>query len=110
MARNAPPPEQMIFPFADGKGCPLRGRGGEIFKETAMHKLILAAAISAVLAGCAGGGSHMARDGGTYSDPYRSHTGSPSDWSAPYYGDRYWPPVVPGQAFPPQIMDGDSHD
>jgi hypothetical protein len=69
-----------------------------------MHKLILTAAISAVLAGCASHGSYMARDGSTYTDPYR--TGSPyAD------DDRYWPPVVPGQAFPPQIMDGgDSPD
>lgn len=72
-----------------------------------MRKLTFAAVISAVLAGCA---SDMARDGRTYTDPYRSYTGSPYDWSAPFYDHRYWPPVVPGQAFPPQIMDGDSHD
>ena len=74
-----------------------------------MHKLILAAAICAVLAGCASHGS-MARDGRTHSDPYRSTTGSLNDSSQPYYDDRYWPPVVPGQAFPPQIMDGGSPD
>jgi hypothetical protein len=78
---------------------------GEIVKETSMHKLILAAAIFAVLSGCASHG-YMASDGRTYMNPYRSYTGSPYDWSAPYYDDRYWPPVVSGQAFPPQIMDG----
>jgi hypothetical protein len=76
-----------------------------------MHKLILAAAISAGLAGCAthGGGGYTG-DGAGYSNPYYSGTGSPNDWSQPYYDRRYWPPVVPGQAFPPQIMDGGSQD
>ena len=74
-----------------------------------MHKVILAAAISAGLAGCASYGG-TARDGRTYDDPYRSHTGSPYDYSKPYYDHRYWPPVVEGQAFPPQIMDGGSQD
>lgn len=74
-----------------------------------MHKVILAAAISAVVTGCASYGG-TARDGRTYDDPYRSHTGSPYDYSQPYYDHRYWPPVVPGQAFPPQIMDGGSQD
>jgi len=75
-----------------------------------MHKLILAAAISAGLAGCAthGGGGYT--DGAGYSNPYYSGTGSPNNWSEPYYDRRYWPPVVPGQAFPPQIMDGGSQD
>ena len=75
-----------------------------------MHKLLLIAAISAVLAGCAGGGTYMARSDGRSVDPYRTETGSASDWSAPRYDDRYWPPVVEGQAFPPQIMDGGSQD
>jgi hypothetical protein len=64
-----------------------------------MHKLILIAVASAVLAGCAGGGGYTARG---YSDPLRSESGG--------YDDRYWPPVVPGQAFPAQIMDGGSPD
>jgi hypothetical protein len=71
-----------------------------------MHKRILAAALSAVLVGCASGPTNTASDGRTYTDPYRSYTGSPYDWSAPFYDHRYWPPVVSGQAFPPQIMDG----
>ncbi|MNC86179.1 hypothetical protein D3C83_18170 [compost metagenome] len=74
-----------------------------------MRKLILITAISAVAAGCASHGS-MGPDGRTFNDPYHSHTGSPYDWSAPYYNHRYWPPVVPGEAFPPQIMDGGSQD
>ena len=68
-----------------------------------MRKLILIAAISVVLAGCAGGGTYQP-------NPYRSETGSPNDWSRPYYGDRYWPPVDPNSAFPPQMMDGDNQD
>ena len=72
-----------------------------------MRTLIFLAALSAILTGCAGTGTYMARgDGG--SSPYRSETGSIHDWSRPYYGDRYWPPVDPNSAFPPQIMDGGS--
>jgi hypothetical protein len=74
-----------------------------------MRKLLLIAASSAMLAGCAGG--YMARgDAGYAGDGYRTQTGSPSDWSRPYYNDRYWPPVDPNSAFPPQIMDGGSQD
>lgn len=78
-----------------------------------MRKLILTAAILAILAGCAGGGytrsagwSDGASTGTRYSDPYRSETGSIHDWSRPYYNDRYWPPVDLNSPFPPQIMDG----
>ena len=74
-------------------------------KETTMRPLILLTALSAILSGCAG--TYMPRgDGG--SNPYRSETGSPNDWSRPYYNDRYWPPVDPNSSFPPQIMDGGS--
>jgi len=58
-----------------------------------MPKLILVAAIFTVLAGCAGVGGYTPRLG-----------------IAPEDDDRYWPPVVPGQAFPAQIMDGGAHD
>lgn len=79
-----------------------------------MRALILVAALPAVLTACAAPGPNMARGDTKYSNPnpkpnpYRSETGSPSDWSRPYYGDRYWPPVDPNSAFPPQIMDGGS--
>lgn len=63
-----------------------------------MKKLILAVATSALLAGCAGVAGHT-----------RS-LGSVADSTSPYYDDRYWPPVMPGQAFPAQMMDGASHD
>ena len=75
-----------------------------------MHKLLLITAISTILAGCAGGGMYTTRADGGYVNPYHSGTGSQYDWSQPYYDDRYWPPVIPGQAFPPQIMDGGSLD
>ena len=68
-----------------------------------MYKLILIAGVAAVLAGCAAG----YRSG---PDPYRTETGSVANWSAPRYDDRYWPPVDPNSAFPPQIMDGGSQD
>lgn len=71
-----------------------------------MHKLILIAAISAVVAGCASGG-YAARG---HSDAYRTETGPASNWSQPRYDDRYWPPVDLNSAFPPQIMDGGSQD
>jgi hypothetical protein len=64
-----------------------------------MHKLILAVAISSILAGCAGVPGYQRSLGSQFYDS-----------SAPYYDDRYWPPVTPGQAFPPQIMDGGSLD
>ena len=76
-----------------------------------MPRLLLVTAISAILAGCAGGSytRSAAYDGGSYTpNPYRSETGSPGDWSKPYYGDRYWPPVDLNSPFPPQIMDGGS--
>lgn len=74
-----------------------------------MRKLLMIAVSAAMLAGCAGG--YMARGDGRYTgDPYRSQTGSPSDGSQTYYDDRYWPPVDPNSAFPPQIMDGGSQD
>lgn len=66
-----------------------------------MPVLILLAALAAILAGCAAYPSASCAP-----HPYRSETGSPCDWSRPYYGDRYWPPVDPDSAFPPQIMDG----
>lgn len=78
-----------------------------------MNRLILVAAVSAILAGCTAGGYTLSAsyDGaGHTTNPYRSETGSPTDWSKPYYGDRYWPPVDPNSAFPPQIMDGGSQD
>ena len=76
-----------------------------------MKRLLLITAISAILAGCAAEGGYTrstAYDGGGYTpnNPYRSETGSPTDWSKPYYGDRYWPPVDLNSPFPPQIMDG----
>ncbi|MGQ0749176.1 MAG: hypothetical protein ACT4PS_01440 [Betaproteobacteria bacterium] len=76
-----------------------------------MNRLIFVAALSTILAGCAAGGggyTHSAAyDGAGYAgNPYRSETGSPTDWSKPYYGDRYWPPVDLNSPFPPQIMDG----
>jgi hypothetical protein len=75
-----------------------------------MYKAIVTAAIAAILAGCAAGGGYArsaSYDGGGYTpNPYRSETGSPTDWSKPYYGDRYWPPVDLNSPFPPQIMDG----
>ncbi|MGQ0525649.1 MAG: hypothetical protein ACT4P8_18550 [Betaproteobacteria bacterium] len=74
-----------------------------------MNRLILVAAVFALLAGCAGGGypRSASYDGAGYTpNPYRSETGSPTDWSKPYYGDRYWPPVDLDSPFPPQIMDG----
>jgi hypothetical protein len=78
-------------------------------KETMMRKLILAATIGVSLAGCATGGYYGQSDGGNYRpNPYRSETGNPNDWSRPYYGDRYWPPVDLNSPFPPQIMDGGS--
>lgn len=64
-----------------------------------MHKLILAVAISAILAGCAGVAGYSPSMGSQFYDS-----------TAPNYDDRYWPPVMPGQAFPPQIMDGGSLD
>jgi hypothetical protein len=78
-----------------------------------MRTLILITAISAILAGCAGGGGYTRSagygDGGGHTpNPYRSETGSPTDWSRPYYNDRYWPPVDLNSPFPPQIMDGGS--
>lgn len=75
-----------------------------------MSRLLLTAAIAAIAAGCAGyPPSASYGDGSGYKpNPYRSETGSPRDWSQPYYGDRYWPPVDPNSAFPPQIMDGRS--
>jgi hypothetical protein len=60
-----------------------------------MHKLILAVAISAILAGCAGVPGYTRSLGTQYSDS-----------TAPNYDDRYWPPVMLGQSYPPQIMDG----
>ena len=74
-----------------------------------MKRLILVAAVSAILAGCAPGSYTRStfQDGAGYTpNPYRSETGSPTDWSKPYYGDRYWPPVDLNSPFPPQIMDG----
>jgi hypothetical protein len=58
-----------------------------------MRKLIFLAAVSAVLAGCAGVGGYSPRLG-----------------IAPEHNDRYWPPYDPNQAFPAQIMDGGSQD
>ena len=62
-------------------------------KEKSMRKLLLIATASAVLAGCASGPMYTARSGG--GNPYHSETGSPNDWSQPYYNDHYWPPVDP---------------
>lgn len=73
-----------------------------------MRKLIVIAATSALLAGCAGGPMYMARSDGA--NPYHSTTGNPNDWSQTYYNDRYWPPVDPNSSFPPQMMDGGSVD
>ena len=79
-----------------------------------MYKLTLITGALALLAGCAAGGGYTKRASydavGYTPNPYRSETGSPTDWSKPYYGDRYWPPVDPNSAFPPQIMDGGSQD
>ena len=79
-----------------------------------MNRLILVAAVYAILAGCAAGGGYTQSasyyGAGYTPNPYRSETGSPTDWSKPYYGDRYWPPVDPNSVFPPQIMDGGSQD
>ena len=76
-----------------------------------MPRLLLLTAISVLLAGCAAGGGYTYRAsyaGAGSPNPYRSETGSPNDWSKPYYGDRYWPPVDLNSPFPPQIMDGGS--
>ena len=71
-----------------------------------MKRLIFVAALAAILAGCAAGGASYSDRGSYTPNPYRSETGSPTDWSKPYYGDRYWPPVDLNSPFPPQIMDG----
>jgi hypothetical protein len=55
-----------------------------------MRKIVFSALTIAFLAACAG-------------FPAQSE----SEWAAAWNEDpRVWPPVVPGQAFPPQIMDG----
>jgi len=58
-----------------------------------MHRLIVAAVLFSVLAGCAGVGGYTPRLG-----------------IAPEDDDRYWPPYVLGQPWPAQIMDGGAHD
>ena len=68
--------------------------GGDL-KETMMNKLLLAIAISTLLAGCAGVPGYQRSLGTQYYDS-----------TAPNYDDRYWPPVMLGQPYPPQIMDG----
>lgn len=56
-----------------------------------MQKIVLSAMIIAVLSGCA-------------AFPPQSE----SEWAASWNEDhRVWPPVVPGQPFPPQMPDGD---
>lgn len=58
-----------------------------------MRKLIFTAAVFAVLAGCAGVSGYSPRLG-----------------IAPEDNDKYWPPYVPGQPWPAQIMDGSSRN
>lgn len=75
-----------------------------------MRKITFAAVTVALVAGCSsnggflgfGGRSEPAADGGGYTMPRSART-------APQYqyDHRYWPPVVEGQAFPPQDMSSD---
>ena len=69
------------------------------YTEAWMRHITFAAVILVLLGGCAGVAGYS-----------RSMSSQSYDSSLPYYDDRYWPPVVPGQPFPPQMMDGDGRD
>jgi hypothetical protein len=89
-----------------------------------MRKIIFTAVIFSILAGCASDGSFMGI-GGRSGDGDGSNVGTRDPSTRPWYAgirdrfggtrtgavqqydDEFWPPVVEGQAFPPQDMSGD---
>jgi hypothetical protein len=89
-----------------------------------MRKIIFAAVIFSILGGCASDGSFMGI-GGRSSGGDGSNVGTREPSTRPWYAgvrdrftatgtgamqqydDRIWPPVVEGQAFPPQHMDAE---
>ena len=87
-----------------------------------MRKITFAAAIFTLLAGCASDGSFMGMGGrstagdggnvGTRDTSTRPWYAGVTDrfrgtGAAQEYDDKFWPPVVQGQAFPPQHMWAD---
>lgn len=77
-----------------------------------MRKITFAAVIFALLAGCAGDGRFMrmrSADGGDVTrapGPYAApqYRENYPVGATPYFNDKIWPPVWPGQAFPVQEM------
>jgi hypothetical protein len=77
-----------------------------------MRKIIVTSAIFALLAGCSGGflGMRGNGDGGNTGIRNTHGAGSTDRYytgAVQTYGEKYWPPVVQGQAFPPQEMWSD---
>ena len=73
-----------------------------------MQKLTFAAAIFALLAGCAGNGGFLGMRGSGTGGDGGEGTRAPRYTGATFqYDQRFWPPVVEGQAFPPQHMWAD---